>query len=170
MGLPNKTIDSIRSAGLLHDIGKIGIPDHVLNKNTSLNIYENQLIRKHPKIGSEILIHVIDLVNCIPAILHHHERYDGTGYPSGLAGDKIPIEARILSVADAYDAMISPRPYRRQLSSEEAIEELKACSGTQFDPIIVDVFIEIIQKNNDNFIAYNKDDYMYQPEGQEGLG
>ena len=167
MELPNKTIDGIRSAGLLHDIGKIGIPDHVLNKNTSLNICENQLIRKHPKIGSEILKHVIDLVNCIPAILHHHERYDGTGYPSGLAGDKIPIEARILSVADAYDAMISPRPYRKQLSSQEAIEELKACSGTQFDPVIVDTFTEIVQNNKDNLITYNNDKYIYQLEERE---
>jgi diguanylate cyclase (GGDEF)-like protein/putative nucleotidyltransferase with HDIG domain len=158
--LPNDKIDSIRSAGLLHDIGKIGIPDYILNKNTYLSGEENQLIKRHPKIGAEILKHVIDLVSCIPAILHHHERYDGTGYPSGLTGENIPIEARILSVADAYDAMVSLRPYRRQLSLQEAIDELKNCSGSQFDPIIVETFVEIIQKKNTDAIAYNRDEYI----------
>ncbi len=167
MKLPNEKIDSIRSAGLLHDIGKIGVPDYILNKNTFLDSDENQLIQRHPKIGAEILKHVIDLVNCIPAILHHHERYDGTGYPSGLAAEKIPVEARILSVADAYDAMISLRPYRRQLSLQEAIDELKSCSGTQFDPVIVNTFIKIIQKSNTDSVVYNKDDYIYQLKEKE---
>jgi diguanylate cyclase (GGDEF)-like protein/putative nucleotidyltransferase with HDIG domain len=167
MKLPNEKVDCIRSAGLLHDIGKIGIPDFILNKNTFLDSEENQLIQKHPKIGAEILKHVIDLVNCVPAILHHHERYDGTGYPSGLTGEKIPIEARILSVADAYDAMVSLRPYRRQLSLQEAIDELKNCSGTQFDPVIVDTFIKIVLKNSAESIVHNKDDYMYQIKEKE---
>ena len=165
--LPNEKVDCIRSAGLLHDIGKIGIPDYILNKDTFLNGEENQLIKRHPKIGAEILKHVIDLVNCIPAILHHHERYDGTGYPNGLTGEKIPIEARILSVADAYDAMVSLRPYRRQFSPQEAIDEIKNCSGTQFDPAIVDIFVKIIQKNSSDVIAYNKDDYLYKSKRKE---
>jgi diguanylate cyclase (GGDEF)-like protein/putative nucleotidyltransferase with HDIG domain len=158
--LSNEKVDSIRSAGLLHDIGKIGIPDYILNKNTYLSSEEGQLIKRHPKIGAEILKHVIDLVSCIPAILHHHERYDGMGYPSGLTGENIPIEARILSVADAYDAMVSLRPYRKQLSFQEAIDELKNCSGSQFDPVIVDTFVKIMQKKNTEAIAYNKDEYV----------
>ncbi len=157
MKLPLEKINSIRSAGLLHDIGKIGVPDSILNKNSSLSSDENELIKTHPKMGEEILKHVIDLTSCIPGILHHHERFDGAGYPAGLTGEKIPIEARILSVADAYDAMVSPRPYRKQLSLQEALDELKRCSGTQFDPDIVDAFVKVIQKNDVKPDEYNKD-------------
>jgi len=157
MKLPAEKIHSIRSAGLLHDIGKIGVPDSILNKNSSLSSDENELIKTHPKMGEEILKHVIDLTSCIPGILHHHERFDGAGYPAGLTGEKIPIEARILSVADAYDAMVSPRPYRKQLSLQEAIDELKRCSGTQFDPEIVDAFVKVIQKNDVKPGEYSKD-------------
>ena len=102
-------------------------------------------VRIHPKLGVEILRHIIDLVNCLPAILHHHEHYDGRGYPSGLKGDSIPLEGRILAIADAYDAMTSPRPYREQLSSQSALEELRRCGGTQFDPELVELFCTLIE-------------------------
>jgi len=144
LDLSPKKIDVVRAAGLLHDIGKVGVPDSTLNKKGTLNEDEWKLIKTHPKLGVEILRHVIDLVNCLPVILHHHERYDGTGYPSGLKGKNIPLEARIMSVADAFDAITSPRPYREQLSSQEAIEELKRCAGTQFDPKVLELFCKIM--------------------------
>jgi putative nucleotidyltransferase with HDIG domain len=147
LDLPPATIDNIRSAGLLHDIGKIGVPDYIINKETVLNGYEKELIKEHPRLGADILRHVVDLVSCIPAILHHHERFDGTGYPAGLNGEQIPVEARILAIADAYDAMVSPRPYRRAYTDREAMEELAKCAGAQFDPALVDIFCKIINVN-----------------------
>jgi diguanylate cyclase (GGDEF)-like protein len=144
MNLPQERVDTIRAASLLHDIGKVGVPDSILNKKDPLSNEEWKPIKGHPELGVEILRHVIDLVNCLPAIRHHHEHYDGSGYPTGLKGEQIPIEARILSVADAYDAMTSPRPYREQLSMEEALKELRRCIGTQFDPKIVELFCNTI--------------------------
>jgi diguanylate cyclase (GGDEF)-like protein len=144
-GLPQDRIATIRAASLLHDIGKVGIPDSILSKEGPLTDKEWEPVKVHPQLGVEILRHIIDLVNCLPAILHHHEHYDGKGYPSGLKGDSIPIEGRILAIADAYDAMTSPRPYREQLSPQEAINELKRCSGTQFDPELVELFCGIIE-------------------------
>jgi diguanylate cyclase (GGDEF)-like protein len=138
-------VSTLRAASLLHDIGKVGVPDSILNKKTPLTDDEWRPIRAHPELGVEILRHVIDLVNCLPAILHHHEHYDGSGYPAGLSGDNIPLEARILSVADAYDAMTSPRSYRQQLTLEDAVVELKRCAGTQFDPEVVELFCNLIQ-------------------------
>lgn len=143
--LPQDRISTIRAASLLHDIGKVGVPDYILNKRTTLTEEEWKPIKAHPELGVEILRHIIDLVNCLPAILHHHECYDGSGYPAGLSGDSIPLEARILSVTDAYDAMTSPRPYREQLSLEEAVKELRRCAGVKFDPEAVEVFCNVIQ-------------------------
>jgi diguanylate cyclase (GGDEF)-like protein/putative nucleotidyltransferase with HDIG domain len=144
LGLPQDRITTIRAAGLLHDIGKIAIPDSILNKPEALTRKEWKPVKAHPELGVEILRHVIDLVNCLPAILHHHEHYDGKGYPSGLKGENIPLEARILSIADAYDAITSMRPYRKQLSPQQALDELKRCCGTQFDPELVDIFRKIM--------------------------
>jgi len=145
LGVPQDRIATIRAAGLLHDIGKVSIPDSILNKKGALTDQEWEPVKAHPKLGVEILKHVIDLVNCLPAILHHHEHYDGKGYPSGLKGDSIPIEARILAIADAYDAMTSLRPYREQISSQQALNELKRCAGIQFDSELVESFCKIIQ-------------------------
>ncbi len=145
LDLPQDRIATIRAASLLHDIGKVGIPDSILSKEGPLTDKEWEPVKVHPQLGVEILRHIIDLVNCLPAILHHHEHYDGKGYPSGLKGDSIPVEGRVLAIADAYDAMTSPRPYREQLSSQEALNELKRCAGTQFDPELVDIFCEIIE-------------------------
>lgn len=145
LNLTKEKITIIRNAGLLHDIGKIGIPDSILNKEGSLNEQEWRQIKTHPELGVEILRYVAELSNSLPIILNHHEHYDGSGYPSGLAGDKIPLEARLLAIADAYDAMTSLRPYHNQRSSKDAIDELKRCAGTNFDPELVDIFCRIVQ-------------------------
>jgi putative nucleotidyltransferase with HDIG domain len=145
LNMPPEKVNTMRAAGLLHDIGKVGVPDSILTKKSALTGAEWNPIRQHPDLGVEILKHVIDLVNCLPAIRHHHEHFNGHGYPMGLSGEKIPFEARMLSIADAYDAMTSPRPYRAQLSLKEALEELKRGSGTQFDPVLVDVFCNLMQ-------------------------
>ncbi len=146
LGLPRDRTATIRAAGLLHDIGKIAIPDSILNKEGPLTEEEWEPVKAHPRLGVEILRHVIDLINCLPAILHHHERYDGNGYPSGLKGENIPLEARILTIADAYDALTSPRPYHKQLSSQQALDELKRCAGTQFDPELADIFCKTMEQ------------------------
>ena len=145
MNLPPEKITVIRTAGLLHDIGKIGIPDSILNKDGTLDEQEWRQIRSHPEMGVEILRYVAELSNSLPIILNHHEHYDGSGYPAGSKGKDIPIEARLLSIADAYDAMTSLRPYHNQRSSQEAVDELKRCAGTTFDPELVEIFCKILQ-------------------------
>ncbi|UCC59848.1 MAG: diguanylate cyclase, partial [Dehalococcoidia bacterium] len=142
LGYSDDKIATIRAAGLLHDIGKIGVSDGVLMKPGTLDSDDWEAIRAHPKLGVAILKHVSGLSACLAAIQYHHERYDGTGYPARLKGENIPLDARILSIADSYDAMTSLRPYREgKMTQEEALAELKRCSGTQFDPKIVDIFI-----------------------------
>jgi diguanylate cyclase (GGDEF)-like protein len=145
MKLSPDKIGILRAAGLLHDIGKVGVPDSILTKKSALTGEEWKPIRNHPELGVEILKHVIDLTNCLPAIHHHHEHFDGSGYPGGLKTTGIPMEARILSIADAYDAMTSPRPYRTQLSLGDALIELRRCAGTQFDPEMVEIFCSMMQ-------------------------
>jgi diguanylate cyclase (GGDEF)-like protein/putative nucleotidyltransferase with HDIG domain len=143
IGLPSEKVTVISTAALLHDIGKIGIPDEVLNKVGKLEAETWDLIQSHSTLSATIVGHVVSLVSCLPAILHHHERWDGSGYPSGLKGEAIPIEARILAIADAFDAMTSPRPYRQALSYKKVLDELKRCSGTQFDPRLIEAFLPI---------------------------
>ena len=145
LNLPNEKISIIRTAGLLHDIGKIGVPDSILNKEGPLNEQEWRQIKQHPEMGVEILRYVAELANSLPIILNHHEHFDGTGYPLGLKGEKIPLEARLLAIADAFDAMTSLRPYHNQRSSEEAIEELRRCAGSHFDPEMVEIFCKAVQ-------------------------
>ncbi|HAG49856.1 MAG TPA: hypothetical protein DHU69_01375 [Deltaproteobacteria bacterium] len=143
--LPEKTKERLKYAAILHDIGKIGIPDNILNKPGKLTDEEYTFIKQHSIRGAEIVKQVDALKLVATIILHHHERWDGSGYPDGLKGEKIPIEARIVSVLDAFDAMTSDRPYRRALTVEVAIAELKRCSGTQFDPKVIDAFMAEIQ-------------------------
>jgi diguanylate cyclase (GGDEF)-like protein/putative nucleotidyltransferase with HDIG domain len=143
IGLPSEKVPVVSTAALLHDIGKIGIPDEVLNKVGKLEAETWELIQSHANLSATIVGHVVSLVSCLPAILHHHERWDGTGYPSGLKGEAIPLEARILAIADAFDAMTSLRPYRQAMSYKKVLDELKRCSGTQFDPKLVEAFLPI---------------------------
>ncbi len=148
LALPMEKVTIVSHAALLHDIGKIGILDEVLNKANKLDIQEWELIKSHPQLSRTIVGHVPSLTPCLPAILHHHEHWDGTGYPAGLKGNAIPLEARILTIADAFDAMTSLRPYRAPLSYKEAVEELKRCAGTQFDPNLVESFLPIALTTN----------------------
>lgn len=128
-------------AGLIHDIGKIGVDERILNKPGSLTVEERARIERHPEIGWRLLSSTDEFSELAKYVLSHHENWDGTGYPNGLKGEAIPLEARIISVADTYDAMTSERSYRKKMSRDEAVKELTRCSGTQFDPMIVDVFI-----------------------------
>ncbi len=136
-------INQIRIAGLLHDIGKIGIDENILNKNGKLTFEEFNEIKKHSEIGFRILSSVSEFSELAKYILQHHEKYDGTGYPHGLAGKNISLQGRIMAVADAYDAMTSDRSYRKGMSHSQAVAELKRCSSTQFDEEIVNIFINI---------------------------
>ena len=149
LGLPQKSIDLIRNAGLLHDIGKIGIPDAILLKPFPLTSDEYQTIQKHTTLGANILEKAHSLKHLSPIVRHHHERYDGNGYPDRLKGQDIPIEARIIAIADAVEAMASDRPYRRALSFEKIEEELKRNSGSQFDPMIIESMLQILQERNE---------------------
>jgi len=144
LGFSEDRVATIRAAALLHDIGKIGVSDGVLLKPGTLDSDDWDAIRAHPKLGVAILKHVTGLSGCLAAIQYHHERYDGSGYPAGLKGENVPLDARILSVADSYDAMTSLRPYREgKMTQEQALQELSRCAGTQFDPKIVEVFIAV---------------------------
>jgi diguanylate cyclase (GGDEF)-like protein len=141
--LDTAEMSRLEVCALMHDIGKIGISDLVINKPTELTGDEWSLVKTHPKLGADIAGRLPQLASCINGILHHHERYDGSGYPGGLKGDEIPMEARILAIADSYVAMTSERSYSGTLDHERAIEELKKCAGKQFDPYLVDQFVSI---------------------------
>ncbi|MCD6229151.1 MAG: HD domain-containing protein [Candidatus Omnitrophica bacterium] len=138
--------NNLKIAALLHDIGKIGVPEKILNKKRPLTNKDWALIRIHPLIGEEILSPIKDLKEIILAVKHHHERYDGKGYPSQLEGKKIPLMAAIISVADAYDAMTTERPYRKALTRSETKEEISKNSGTQFHPLVVKAFLNAFNK------------------------
>lgn len=142
MKLPPDTMGSLRIAALLHDVGKIGVPDAVLRKPGPLTAAEFDEIKRHPRIGVDILRPSGFLANELPTVLHHHERYDGSGYPAELAGRDIPLPARILAVADALDAMLSPRSYKPRFDLARARGELQRCAGTQFDPDVAAVTVE----------------------------
>jgi len=155
LNLPKAQIRAIRLAALLHDIGKIDIGQEVLNKNGALSEDEWEQIRQHPKWGANILRPFKDLQEIVPLVLHHHERYNGKGYPFGLQGEDIPLGARIITVADSFDAMTTNRPYKRAMNSEEAVEELRKEAGKQFDPAIVEAFLDIY-KNDQSFPLFRR--------------
>lgn len=148
LGLSRSQHDELRLLGVLHDIGKIGIQDSILQKPGALTEAEWIEMKKHPEIGCRIAQSVHELAPIADYILSHHERWDGTGYPQGLKGEAIPLLARLLAVADAYDAMTQPRPYRAALSHAEAVTEIVRCAGTQFDPRIVDAFLQVIEEQD----------------------
>jgi len=149
LGLNKDKLDTLEIAALLHDIGKIGISDEILHKTGRLNEYEYKKIKEHPSIGVNILKDIDFLKNAVPFILHHHERFDGYGYPLGIKGYEIPLEARIIAVADSYDAMVSDRPYRKGLSQDIAISELIKFKNIQFDGLVVDAFLKIDNQNKE---------------------
>jgi HD-GYP domain-containing protein (c-di-GMP phosphodiesterase class II) len=144
----DNTLRQIELTGVLHDVGKIAIPDAVLSKPGKLTPEEQQhLLQTHVRVGAQIVANVNGLENVATAILHHHERYDGHGGPDGLRGDAIPLISRLIAVADTYDAMTSDRPYRKALSMQVALDELARCSGTQFDPGVVNAFVEALHES-----------------------
>jgi HD-GYP domain-containing protein (c-di-GMP phosphodiesterase class II) len=147
LGLSDEEIKYIDIAGILHDVGKIGIPLEIINKKMRLDDDEYERIKAHPAIGEMMISHIKFLQPVRNVIRHHHERHDGRGYPDGIDGEEISTGARILAVADAYDAMTSDRPYRKALSSHDAFLELRRCSGSQFDPKCVDALGEILEEN-----------------------
>jgi HD-GYP domain-containing protein (c-di-GMP phosphodiesterase class II) len=144
ISLPEEQMEALANGALLHDVGKIGIPDRILQKTVRLTEEEYAEIKQHPALGVGILTPVKEMAPALPVVKHHHERYDGRGYPDGLEGEEIPLIARIVSVADAFDSMIRARPYGYGVSREAALEEIRENSGTQFDPRLVNVLLEAV--------------------------
>jgi putative nucleotidyltransferase with HDIG domain len=154
LGVPSRRFDAVRFGGLFHDIGKIAVPDSILTKPGALDEDEFAVVMRHPADGAEIVSHFSRLHEAVPLIRHHHERWDGTGYPDGLAGDEIPQEACVVGLADAWDAMTTDRPYRAALSVEQAAAEVRGCRGTQFSPAVVDAF----------FAAFRRQPALFEPD------
>jgi len=144
MGFNKDDTNLMRLTGLMHDIGKIGIPDSILNKNGKLSSDEFDEIKKHPEIGYRILSSVNEFSELSEFVLEHHEKWDGSGYPQGLKGEAIRIEARMIAICYAYDAMLTLRTYREALSGEDAMKEINRCAGSQFDPVIAETFAKMI--------------------------
>ncbi len=150
LGVTDGALDAVRYAALLHDVGKIGIPDGILLKPGKLMPEEFSIIQKHSAIGRDLISRVPMLSHISDAILHHHERFDGSGYPDGLDGENIPLAARIIGAVDAFDAMTSPRPYRDAIDQAAAFAEMQRCSGTHFDPRIVEIVTQVLLEKNSN--------------------
>ena len=147
VGLDKSDVAKIRLGGMLHDIGKIGIPEAILNKPDKLDNDEYNIIKTHPILGVGILGDVKFLHDVVPIVKHHHERFDGKGYPDALKGNDIPLLARIVSIVDTFDAMTTNRPYRKALTTEESLREIERCKGTQFEPELADIFVEMARKD-----------------------
>lgn len=143
--LSESEIENMRHAAILHDLGKVGIPDKILHKKGKLNPKEYEIIKNHPRIGAEIIRSIHFLNGVVPIVLHHHERFDGLGYSAGLKGKDIPLGARIIAVADVYQALISDRPYRKAYGKEEALKIIKESAGTHLDPDVVKAFLAVTQ-------------------------
>jgi HD-GYP domain-containing protein (c-di-GMP phosphodiesterase class II) len=146
MGVPQNDLKDIELAALLHDVGKIGVSEAVLQKEGKLTDDEFREIKKHPVVGAEILSSIKQLKAALPGIRYHQERYDGKGYPEGLSGECIPLFARIIAVADTFDAMTSDRPYRKALPDQTALGEIERCAGAQFDTVCVKAFMKGYEK------------------------
>ena len=153
MGMDAEVQQTLNNAGILHDIGKIGVKDEILLKPGRLTDEEFKLMQQHPVIGEAIVKPVRALSKVVQLVRCHHERYDGKGYPSGLKGEEIPLEARLLSVVDAYDAMSTNRPYRKRLTQDEVKAELKRNSGIQHDPQFVEAFLRMLEKKELHQVA-----------------
>jgi len=157
--LDKQDIENLKRSALLHDIGKIGIPDIILNKQTKLTDEEYAIIKSHPETGAAILKYIKSFKDLVPAVYHHHERFDGEGYPKGVKGAAIPLHARIIAIADTFDAMTSSRSYRKALSFRKALSELEQNKGIQFDPDIADIFIEILNESPYYFTRFREPEY-----------
>lgn len=153
LGMTKTSQDNIHVAAHLHDIGKIGIPDHILLKPGRLSPDEFNVIKSHPQVGFEILNKVTLLRPTAEIVRYHHERWDGLGYPAGLKGENIPLGARIIALADAFDAMTSARSYRLPMTQAAAVQEVLRCRGTQFDPDIVDAFVAFCQAGQEKGVC-----------------
>jgi putative nucleotidyltransferase with HDIG domain len=153
IGLGKKELEELEIACLFHDVGKIKTPDYVLLKEGRLDAEESREMRRHTEEGADIIGRGPSLKKYIPVVRHHHEWFNGKGYPDGLKGDQIPLFASIVSIADSFDAMTSTRPYRKARSEEAALKELIDCSGTQFNPRLVEVFMKVYKNNNESFMA-----------------
>ncbi len=143
LGWTESPLETLRIGGALHDVGKLTVPARILSKPGPLTVDELDAIRTHPAAGARLIEPIRSVRRALPYVLHHHERWDGHGYPHGLRGTAIPVEARVLSVADAFDAMTSGRPYRQALSSQDALRELDRCAGCQFDPELTHAFLTV---------------------------
>lgn len=164
LNLPDKMLEEIETTGLLHDIGKIAIPEKILLKPGKLTAEEYSIIKLHPEMGEKLVYSIEKLKIISNWLKSHHERYDGTGYPEKLAGEEIPLSSRIIAIADTYDAMTSNRSYKKELSHEVALKEIGRCAGTQFDPKLVELFVsisdEILVLKEDSEAAYPKYSYL----------
>ncbi|MCL4441479.1 MAG: HD-GYP domain-containing protein [Firmicutes bacterium] len=149
IGMPERELRKLEYVALLHDAGKIGVSEEILNKPSTLSMKEYNEVKKHSALGAEIIDKIKFLSSKSDIVLYHHERYDGTGYPAGLTGQNIPLESRILAIADAYDAMITNRPFRRAKTSLQALEEMQQLVGTQFDPVLMETFIAVLKKRGE---------------------
>ncbi len=156
MHLDEKQIESLKYASLLHDAGKIDVPQEILTKTTKLTAKEYTIIKRHPVMGAQMLRPFQMLRPVIPIIMHHHEKYNGTGYPSRLKKGQIPLGARVMAVADAFEAMVYGRPYRERINVDEAIKEIKKKNGTQFDPKVVEGFLKIAKRHYKKYLRVTK--------------
>ena len=161
LGLSDEDINTLKIGGLFHDIGKIGVPDSILLKNSKLTDDEYSEIKNHPSIGAHILSNATIFKDALPIVKHHHERYDGNGYPGKLKGENIPLFARIAAVADSFDAMTSRRTYRNSMDLDFVKSEFEKCKGTQFDPVCADAFLDIL---NNEFEKIEEIRNKYNPE------
>jgi HD-GYP domain-containing protein (c-di-GMP phosphodiesterase class II) len=168
-GLAEQSVERIYMAGLLHDVGKIGVPESVLQKTGRLTPEEFEQMKKHPEIGARILSDIKQIRDILPGVMHHHERFDGKGYPGGLAGEDIPLMGRIICLADCFDAMTSNRTYRKALPLEVAMTEIRRCSGTQFDPRLAQAFLEIGPERLRDLIRNHQDQARKLAELQQVL-
>ena len=146
LGLSTKERHQLYLAAMLHDIGKIGVPDELLHRPGNLSDEEMERVRNHVQLGASMIEMLGEMHPIVPLIRHHHESWDGTGYPDGMKGEEIPLISRISSVADMYDAMTSDRPYRKRRSHEQAVEEIKRTTGTKVDPRVAEAFLQVLKE------------------------
>ena len=146
MKVSGERLESIKEASMLHDLGKVGIKERILHKKSKLSEKEFEEIKKHPQISADIIRPIQALRPVVPIVLHHHERWDGKGYPYGLMRERIPLGARIIALTDVYRALVTDRPYRKAYSTQRAVAIVKKASGTQFDPDIVRAFVTVIER------------------------